>query len=236
MRCSNCGSENKDTNKFCVKCGTKLNQETLSCVSNNTEKNSKLKTFAIIGIVVLAIIVAAVLIINHINKSSSDNTSNNVEMNAETSAQTITEGVSSTIDETSDNKSAVDNTTISDNKNKKNKKSDNIYFFEDKYYFFVDDNGELCVCVFEFKGDSVKYIVYDHGEGYSKPSYTETFPLKWNKDHTYAENDVGMRFVVDYDWKVVQYKTTDMAKLEVLREYSELNQSNLEEFVMDYLG
>lgn len=232
MRCSNCGWENKDTNKFCVKCGEKMNADTSPNISKNTGKKNKPKAIILIAVAVLTVIISVALIINHSAKSLPDSNNKNIELSEAASSHTGTDDALTTEDEYTDKKAEDDTTTTTATKKSNNKE----YFFENKYYFLIDDAGELCICVFEFKGDSVKYTVYDHTEGYSKPGFTANYPLKWNKDHTYAENDFGMRFVVDYDWKVVQYKTPDMAKLEALREYSELSQSNLEEFAMEYLG
>lgn len=107
-------------------------------------------------------------------------------------------------------------------------------FYEDKYYLFADERGQLNVFVFQLYEDNVKVTVYDNIEGYSTPTYVDRYPLEWNDEYTYAENDLGMEFVIDYNLMIVKYKDSDMEKLQALSEYDDLSKSDLEDFASDY--
>lgn len=147
-----------------------------------------------------------------------------------------TENTSSQVNESAEKATIINyTTTATDSKETTVTDRSKQSFYEDKYYLFADERGELNVYVFQLYDDNVKVTVYDNTEGYSTPTYTERYPLKWNDEYTYAENDLGMEYVIDYDWMVVQHKDSDMAKLQALREYSDLSKSDLEKFASEYL-
>lgn len=58
MKCENCGFDNKDSAKFCTKCGALLNEGN---VSKSQVQNSNSSKYAIVGLVIVIILLVACL-------------------------------------------------------------------------------------------------------------------------------------------------------------------------------
>lgn len=84
MKCSNCNSENSDIAKFCKKCGTPLNdntinhEEMINSISGNKTKSddNKTKTMIIVLAVIAVVLAGAFVYIYAFGDSASDSGSN----------------------------------------------------------------------------------------------------------------------------------------------------------------
>jgi hypothetical protein len=99
----------------------------------------------------------------------------------------------------------------------------NNKFFEKKYYSFCDENGESNIDVFQLYDYCVKVTIYDATVMDDTPTYEGTYDLQWNDDYTYAENDLGMKFIIDYNSMTVEYKDSEMESFTTLIEFDDLD-------------
>ncbi|WP_323735866.1 zinc ribbon domain-containing protein [Methanosphaera sp. ISO3-F5] len=88
MYCQKCGYENKESAKFCKKCGTALtihaslkNHNPTSRTDNNSSKNNKIIIISITIIIISLIIAGSILYMSE-NNSKTENISSNNENNA----------------------------------------------------------------------------------------------------------------------------------------------------------
>jgi len=81
MKCDNCGFENKDSAKFCTKCG-----QSLAVKPSTPKSGSNNSKFIIIGLVAVIIILIAAIGFFALNNGSSDASGNNAQSDAASDA------------------------------------------------------------------------------------------------------------------------------------------------------
>ncbi len=79
MKCNNCGTELKDNQKFCPKCGEVINSNTVSDIRNKTNYNKKKAIIISIISVVIAIMITVFIVVanTHNNTETAYDSSDN---------------------------------------------------------------------------------------------------------------------------------------------------------------
>lgn len=98
MKCSNCQSENSDTAKFCKKCGSPLNQNSINhgeMINSMSGKNSGDNTtkIIIVALAIVAVVLAGAFVYLYASGDSgaSDSTSNSAPASSQHTAKNTTE-------------------------------------------------------------------------------------------------------------------------------------------------